>query len=220
MKKNLLISGFVCSRRIFDPLLPLLDDYDYLDINTLKLPENLDIFAEQFGHQQIQNIIAYSCGALLGLKLLEHGITCRLIAINSTPYFMAQVNWSGIAPHDLISLQQRLENSTSTQFQRYFLQLAAYPQRLSPPLLALLVNPAAKKEILRKWLGIMLTTDLRIIKEQHDAKSCWINAKNDILISNPQQHQADYILPLANHLDLAHPSVFATLKKVLEEKAI
>ena len=206
--KYVVINGLVCNPQVLNSW--NLENYLLVDINAREKINLEDLAQEISLHATAATtILAYSCGSILGMKLLNDypDKFKHLIAINSTPYFMQQDNWLGIKKEALDNLQLRLgkvKQLSTEQFQRYFLRLAATPLGLSKEELNHYLNPQATFTNLEYWLQLIKKSDLRALAKELKAKITWINASQDLLVPAPQQH-ANHILPLKHHLDVANP---------------
>jgi pimeloyl-[acyl-carrier protein] methyl ester esterase len=218
----IVIGGFGVNQRPLADLIEPLTDYSFIDVNAFPAPFTLETLAQQISAQLAKQsdpycLIAYSCGGLLALKLAEliPQQIKALILINTTPCFMQQDNWQGIAPSNLQRLRQRLNNSSLHSFMNYFIQLIARPAILNHAELAAWQSSANNKANLEQWLDILASCDLRNLISQLTPALIWLNAKQDQLIPYPQQNQAAQILTSSSHLQLDRQQLNAKIAEFL-----
>jgi pimeloyl-[acyl-carrier protein] methyl ester esterase len=220
--KIIVIGGFGVNQRPLTALIEPLTDYSFIDVNAFPAPFTLEALAQQISAQLAKQsdqycLIAYSCGGLLALKLAElmPQQIKTVILINTTPCFMQQDNWQGIAPSNLQRLRQRLNNGSLHSFMNYFIQLIARPAILNHAELAAWQSTANNKANLNQWLDILASCDLRNLISQLTPALIWLNAEQDQLIPYPQQNQAAQILTSSSHLELDRQQLNAKLAEFL-----
>ena len=192
---TLLIGGFVLSAKPLEFITSQLKNYHYIDVNQLPPEFTLQsqaqtIISQYLCDKQKIQIIAYSCGGLLALTLLQLAPENihKLVMLNSTPCFMAQENWQGISNANLQRLRQRLNKQPLVEFANYFTTLAAFPESIDKKDALQWQNLAANHGTLMIWLELIELSDLRPIAEKFAARIVWINSATDSLIPNPTQN--------------------------------
>lgn len=220
--KTVIIGGFALNQRPLDNLIAQLNNYFFIDINEFLAPFDLNELAQQLATQLKQqknslNIIAYSCGGLLALKLAEliPQQIKSVILINSTPCFMQNADWQGITLDNLQLLQQRLEKSSLKSFLNYFTQLAAQPVTLPLSELYSWQSKANNQATLHQWLQIITKTDLRDLIPKLVPQLIWLNAEYDQLIPSPQQNSHGKILSASSHLEIDTPQLITHTEQYL-----
>ncbi|TXI99350.1 MAG: alpha/beta fold hydrolase [Neisseriales bacterium] len=204
---TLVIGGFVLSAKPLEFITSQLKNYHYIDVNQL-LPEfTLQsqaqiIISQHVCDKQKVQIIAYSCGGLLALTLLQLAPDNihKLVMLNSTPCFMAQENWQGISNANLQRLRQRLNKQTLAEFTNYFTALAAHPESIDQKDARQWQNLEANRDTLIIWLELIEQTDLRPLAEKFAARIVWINSATDSLIPNPAQNINHQTIDNSTHL--------------------
>jgi pimeloyl-ACP methyl ester carboxylesterase len=204
---TLLIGGFVLSAKPLEFITSQLKNYHYIDVNQLPPEFTLQsqaqaIISQYVCDKQKIQIIAYSCGGLLALTLLQLAPNNihKLVMLNSTPCFMAQENWQGISNANLQRLRQRLNKQSLTEFADYFTTLAAYPESIDKKDALQWQNLAANRDTLMTWLELIEQSDLRPIAEKFATRIVWINSATDSLIPNPTQNSNHKIISNLTHL--------------------
>lgn len=220
--QTIIIGGFALNQRPLATLIQQIKNYSFIDINSFTAPFTLEELTQQLTTQFKQQytslqIIAYSCGGLLALKLAElmPQQIKSIILINSTPYFMKQDNWQGIAIEDLQLLEQRLEKTPVKNFLNYFTQLIAQPVKLPQKELHTWHSPACNQAGLSQWLEIIGKTDLRKLVPQLTPKLIWFNAEYDQLILYPKQNSQAHILSASSHLEIDSQQLIAQIEPYL-----
>lgn len=206
---TLVIGGFVLNAKPLEFITSQLKNYHYIDVNQLSPEFTLqsqaqDIISQYVCDTQKIQIIAYSCGGLLALTLLQLAPDniYKLVMINSTPCFMAQENWQGISNTNLQRLRQRLNKQTLAEFANYFTTLAAFPESIDKKDALQWQNLAANRDTLMIWLELIEQTDLRPIANKFAARIAWINSATDSLIPNPTQNINCKIVINSTHLQM------------------
>lgn len=204
---TLIIGGFALNAKPLEFITSQLKNYHYIDVNQFKpkftlLSQAQDIISQYACDKQTIQIIAYSCGGLLTLTLLQLAPDNihKLIMLNSTPCFMAQENWQGISNANLQRLRQRLNRQSLAEFADYFTTLAAHPENIDKKKIPQWQNLAASRDTLMIWLELIEQSDLRTLSEKFAARITWINSATDSLIPNPAQNINCKIVINSTHL--------------------
>jgi pimeloyl-[acyl-carrier protein] methyl ester esterase len=207
---TLVIGGFVLNAKPLEFITSQLKNYHYIDVNQLPPEFTLQsqaqtIISQYVCDKQKIQIIAYSCGGLLALTLLQLAPENihKLIMLNSTPCFMAQENWQGISNANLQRLRQRLNKQSLTEFADYFTTLAAYPESIDKKDALQWQNLAVNRDTLMTWLELIEQSDLRPIAEKFATRIVWINSATDSLIPNPTQNSNHKIISNSTHLRMS-----------------
>jgi pimeloyl-ACP methyl ester carboxylesterase len=207
---TLVIGGFVLNAKPLEFITSQLKNYHYIDVNQLPPEFTLQSQAQAIISQYVCDkpkiqIIAYSCGGLLALTLLQLAPDNihKLVMLNSTPCFMVQENWQGISNTNLQRLHQRLNKQPLAEFANYFTMLAAYPKTIDKKHAQQWQNLAAKRDTLIIWLELIEQSDLRPIAAKFAARIVWINSATDSLIPNPAQNSNHKIIGDATHLRMS-----------------
>lgn len=204
---TLVIGGFVLSAKPLEFITSQFKNYHYIDVNQLP-PEFTfqsqaqDIISQYACNKQKIQIIAYSCGGLLALTLLQLAPDNihKLVMLNSTPCFMTQENWLGISNANLQRLCQRLNKQPLAEFANYFTTLAAYPENIDKKDAQQWQNLAANRDTLMIWLELIEQTDLRPLAEKFATRIVWINSATDSLIPNPAKDTNHKVIANSTHL--------------------
>lgn len=204
---TLVIGGFVLNAKPLEFITSQLKNYHYIDVNQLPPEFTLQsqaqaIISQHVCDKQKVQIIAYSCGGLLALTLLQLAPDniLKLVMLNSTPCFMAQEGWQGISNINLQRLRQRLNKQPLAEFANYFTTLAAYPKSIDKKDALQWQNLAANRDTLMIWLELIEQSDLRPIAKEFAARIVWINSATDSLIPNPAQNVNYKIISDSTHL--------------------
>lgn len=221
---TLVIGGFVLNAKPLEFITSQLKNYHYIDVNQLPsgftlLSQAQDIISQHACDKQKIQIIAYSCGGLLALTLLQLAPDniYKLVMLNSTPCFMAQENWQGISNTNLQRLRQRLSKQTLAEFANYFTTLAAFPESIDKKDVLQWQNLAANRDTLMIWLELIEQTDLRPIANKFAARIAWINSATDSLIPNPTQNINCRRIINSTHLRMSHDYLRYTFEAISYE---
>lgn len=205
MKNITVIGGFA----INDTPLNFLNDLatiDYIDINQFPATYGLEDMSKTVSKSLAFNnniLIAYSMGGLIAIYMVYRNpdIFNQVILLNSSPCFMENNNWYGIAETSFKKLQKKLELSNIDEFYKYFITLIAYPDKL-PTTQYEVFKSNTSKEQLNNLLNILYETDLRNKLASIKEKFIFINANNDILVKNNEFDRNNYWLNNCSHLNI------------------
>jgi pimeloyl-ACP methyl ester carboxylesterase len=221
---TLVIGGFALSAKPLGFITSQLRNYHYVDVNQLPPEFTLHsqaqaIISQHVCDKQKVQIIAYSCGGLLALTLLQLAPENihKLVMLNSTPCFMAQENWQGISNANLQRLRQRLNKQTLAEFANYFTTLAAFPESIDKKDALQWQNLAANRDTLMIWLKLIEQTDLRPIANKFATRIVWINSATDSLIPNPTQNINCRIIINSTHLRI-NPNYLQCIFEVISHE--
>ncbi len=189
--RSIWIHGWASDRHIWSAL-PL-SSQDHI-VTLQQHSANFATYCEDYWQQanvtEPVRVVAWSFGALMALQWLQQHpqLIHRLILLNSTPYFVAQSHWPGIAAHTLINLQQRLDNNTTQTLKAFWWMLAQHETR-PRHCLAQLQRYRLNQAWLMQALQWMIDVDLRLVAQHYAHRCDWIMGAQDPLLPVTLHHQ-------------------------------